>query len=727
MGPVLALLLARLLPALGSQRSFLQIMVPWSMPSNQNGNLEQVSYIITIEERSYTLHLKQQVFLPSTFRVYTYSRDGAVQSDFPHIKRDCFYKGYVAGFPDSAVTLSTCSGLRGILQLKNVSYGIEPLDSTPGFQHLVYQIWNENTESLLFVENDSVIWSEGMARKLDTGIKSQQSFIRHSRYLEMYVILDKALYDYMGSEKDVVTDKIVQLIGFVNSMFTHLNMTIVLSSLEFWEGSNKIPTTGEADELLQRFLQWKNIHLTLRPHDIAYLFVYRDQPNYVGASFAGNLCLRNYSGGVALYQRAVTLETFSVIIAQLLGLSLGIAYDDSRDCQCPGVTCIMHTAAVHSSGTKAFSNCSIGDFQSFIANGEGECLLNKPYLNVSYKAPVCGNKIVEEGEDCDCGSKKECLYNKCCQHTCKFRRDIKCVTGDCCWACRFLRNGTLCRNTGEDECDLIEYCNGSSAHCTPDFWVLDGHPCNRNTGYCFKGVCQTADKQCKKIFGKASKSGSLACYEEINGQKDRMGHCGVTNGVYQTCEWNDLQCGKLVCQYPSTRPFIKEKAAVIYARVQNTLCVTLDYMKGPQVKDPMLVKDGTTCGKQKICMNQKCVDAAVLKYNCDVKKKCNDHGVCNNRGNCHCKPGWLPPNCKIPSKGFGGSIDSGFRSDAVIDRFQQDSMKNWLLLSFCLFLPVLVCSAVMIIKRNELTRCCAKEESQADELEDVDQSENPSV
>nr|XP_025035601.1 disintegrin and metalloproteinase domain-containing protein 2-like [Pelodiscus sinensis] len=409
---------------------------------------EQVSYIITIEERSYTLHLKQQivnqetrvekslqhveisvcalfifrsvcylfwnsnfflfnrVFLPSTFRVYTYSRDGAVQSDFPHIKRDCFYKGYVAGFPDSAVTLSTCSGLRGILQLKNVSYGIEPLDSTPGFQHLVYQIWNENTESLLFVENDSVIWSEGMARKLDTGIKSQQSFIRHSRYLEMYVILDKALYDYMGSEKDVVTDKIVQLIGFVNSMFTHLNMTIVLSSLEFWEGSNKIPTTGEADELLQRFLQWKNIHLTLRPHDIAYLFVYRDQPNYVGASFAGNLCLRNYSGGVALYQRAVTLETFSVIIAQLLGLSLGIAYDDSRDCQCPGVTCIMHTAAVHSSGTKAFSNCSIGDFQSFIANGEGECLLNKPYLNVSYKAPVCGNKIVEEGEDCDCGSKK---------------------------------------------------------------------------------------------------------------------------------------------------------------------------------------------------------------------------------------------------------------------------------------------------------------------------------
>uniref|UniRef100_A0A8C3T038 Uncharacterized protein n=1 Tax=Chelydra serpentina TaxID=8475 RepID=A0A8C3T038_CHESE len=550
------------------------------------------------------------------------------------IRRDCFYKGYIAGFPNSVVTLSTCSGLRGILQLKNVSYGIEPLDSTPGFQHLVYQIWNENIESLLY-----------------------------SRYLEMHVILDKILQYYSAYN---VIDLVFPLLHF--QMFTPLNMIIVLSSLEFWADSNKIPTTGEADELLQRFLQWKNIHLILRPHDIAYLFVYRDQPNYVGASFAGKLCLRNYSGGVALYQRTITLETFSVIIAQLLGLSLGIAYDDSRDCQCSGYTCIMHTKAVHSSGTKAFSNCSIDDFQSFIANGEGECLLNKPYLNASYRAPVCGNKIVEQGEDCDCGTRKDCLWDQCCRHDCKFRRDIKCLTGDCCWKCRFVRSGTLCRSTSEDECDLIEYCNGTSAHCTPDFWVMDGHPCNRNTAYCFKGVCQTADKQCRKLFGKASKSGSLACYEEINGQKDRMGHCGSTQAGYQTCEWKDLQCGKLVCQYPSHRPFIKEKAAVIYARVHNSLCITLDYLKGPQVKDPMLVKDGTVCGKQKICMNQKCGDAAVLKYNCDTKKKCNDHGVCNNRGNCHCKAGWVPPDCKASSKGYGGSIDSSFRKVSFLRR-----------------------------------------------------------
>lgn len=39
---------------------------------------------------------------------------------------------------------------------------------------------------------------------------------------------------------------------------------------------------------------------------------------------------------------------------------------------------------------------------------------------------------------------------------------------------------------------------------------------------------------------------------------------------------------------------------MIYARVQNTLCVTLDYMKPLTERDPMLVNDGTVCDEQKV-------------------------------------------------------------------------------------------------------------------------------
>uniref|UniRef100_A0A8B9ZSV7 Uncharacterized protein n=1 Tax=Anas zonorhyncha TaxID=75864 RepID=A0A8B9ZSV7_9AVES len=548
-------------------------------------------------------------------------------------QRDCFYEGYVEGFPVSLVALSTCSGLSGVLQLANTSYGIRPLEAAAGYQHLVYQMRNENVETP-FVENRA----------------GKEAVHRSPRYLEMHVVLDKALYDYMGADKDAVTAKIVQLFSYVNSMFSRLNLTIALSSLELWTEKNKIPTMGDAEELLQRFLQWKNIHRVLRLQDITFLFVYREQSPSVGASSAKKLCLKNHAGGVALYRSAMTLEAFSVVVAQLLGLSLGMVYDDPGSCHCAGATCIMQPSAVHSAGTKAFSSCSIRDFQRFLATGEGQCLLNRPTMDVSYKAPVCGNKVVEPGEACDCGSAEvgcEPRYSR--------KEPRPCLSGPCCWKCKFAKSSTLCRTSSEDECELKEYCNGTSGECTANQWVMDGHPCSRNTAFCYRGACQTADKQCQDIFGKGAKNGPLACYEEINGQRDRMGHCGSNHSGYQSCAWKDLQCGKLICEYPGNVPFTKEKAAVIYTRVQNTLCITLDYMRPPTERDPMLVKDGTVCGDHKVtCRN-------VFVIFCSQQKSflsLSVAQVCNNKGTCYCHAGWKPPNCQEKAGKQGGSKDS---------------------------------------------------------------------
>ncbi|XP_043392352.1 disintegrin and metalloproteinase domain-containing protein 32 [Chelonia mydas] len=744
MGRALRLaLLEALLAGLGSQ-IFLHITDPQRISSNITGDLvlvDKVSYVITVGGTPYTLHLKRQLFLSDDFRVYTYSKGGAVHSDFPHIKDDCYYQGYIEGFPNSLVTLSTCSGLKGLLQFENASYGIEPLDSSPGFEHIIYQIKNKNTASPLLANNYTDIGrekvTEKVSYKLHTDIEvffqSMSDVTKSPRYLEMYVILDKGLYNYLGSDKDVITRKIVQLLGFVNSMFTPLNMTIVLSSLEFWTDNNKIRTTGEADEILQRFLQWKESYLVLRPHDMAYLFVYRDHPNYVGATFAGRICLRNYAGGVALYQRAVTLETFSVIIAQLLGLSLGMAYDDSRDCQCSGSICIMNTKAVHSSGVKAFSSCSIRDFKSFMKHRREDCLSNRPYLNLSYKRAVCGNGIVERGEQCDCGSAKECAKDKCCTNKCKLKPRAKCGTGLCCQNCKFKAKNKKCRPMADSQCDLDEYCNGSSAFCPADLYVQNGHRCEHNTAFCYKGHCQSADKACQRIYGKGSKNAPLACYEEINSQTDRFGHCGNDpKKGFQICSWMDVTCGKLVCTYPSRIPFTKEKAAIIYAQVREHVCVSLDYMKPPTETDPLLVKEGTKCGPGKVCINRTCQFYAVLGYDCNPQVKCNGRGVCNNKKHCHCNPGWNPPNCKTKGSPVGGSVDSGLRFldfDMVLERAAQDTLKNWLLLSFCIFLPVLVGSIIMIVKWNELNRFCSKEEeeSQADESEDLSLPDNRSM
>ncbi|KAJ6652346.1 hypothetical protein lerEdw1_012708 [Lerista edwardsae] len=98
--------------------------------------------------------------------------------------------------------------------------------------------------------------------------------------------------------------------------------------------------------------------------------------------------------------------------------------------------------------------------------------------------------------------------------------------------------GTLCRPDADKACDLEEFCNGTSAECTEDLYVQDGQPCEGGSAVCMQGVCQSADLSCQKVFGKGSKNGSPQCYEEINSQKDRMGHCGSSARGYETCQWH---------------------------------------------------------------------------------------------------------------------------------------------------------------------------------------------
>ncbi|XP_042742168.1 disintegrin and metalloproteinase domain-containing protein 32-like isoform X1 [Lagopus leucura] len=634
-------------------------------------------------------------------------------------QRDCFYEGYVEGFPGSLVALSTCSGLSGILQLANTSYGIKPLEAASGYQHLVYQMEGENVGTQPLGGRSSLAWAAEVSLQPWDGA-AKEAVPKSPRYLEMHVILDKALYDYMGADKHVVTTKMVQLFSYVNSMFARLNLTIVLTSLELWTEKNKIQTTGAAEELLERFLQWKSTHRTSQLQDITFLFVYREQSHSMGASSARKLCLKDRAGGVALYPRATTLEVFSVAVAQLLGLSLGMSYDDPGSCGCVGATCIMQSSAVHSAGAKAFSNCSIRDLEHFLTSGEGQCLLNRPLVNVSYKAPVCGNKVVELGEACDCGSAEECRRDPCCTVGCKTRKGVQCLSGPCCSRCRFMKKGTLCRTSSEDECELKEYCNGTSGACAPNLWVMDGHPCRQNTAFCYRGVCQTADKQCQEIFGKDAKNGPLACYEEVNGQRDRMGHCGSDHSGYHSCAWSDLRCGKLICEYLGTVPFTKERAAVVYVRMQNVLCVTLDYMQPRTERDPMLVRDGSVCDNRKVCMGQKCVSAAALNYSCDIRRKCHDHGVCDSKGDCHCDVGWKPPDCREKAESRGGSSESG-------EPRNKSSLKTWQLLTLCLSVPILLGLIFVVIKRKELKQCLSTEQPQEEKFEESTDKERSTV
>merc|ERR1712000_727268 len=68
-----------------------------------------------------------------------------------------------------------------------------------------------------------------------------------------------------------------------------------------------------------------------------------------------------------------------------------------------------------SPGITTFSPCSVGNICSALGRNsvQSSCLTDNKGV-VTITGNQCGNGIVEEGEDCDCGGDEGCSGNTCC-------------------------------------------------------------------------------------------------------------------------------------------------------------------------------------------------------------------------------------------------------------------------------------------------------------------------
>lgn len=155
-------------------------------------------------------------------------------------------------------------------------------------------------------------------------------------------------------------------------------------------------------------------------------------------------------------------------------------------------------------GISKFSPCSIGNICSALGRNsvQSTCLTDNRNV-VTITGNQCGNGIVEDGEDCDCGGEDGCAGNPCCNPTtCKFNTGAVCDPsneGCCSLQCQFASSGTVCRaSTGQ--CDPQETCSGTSATCPSDQTEPDGKSCG-NGLQCASGQCTSRDLQCKTVMG----------------------------------------------------------------------------------------------------------------------------------------------------------------------------------------------------------------------------------
>ncbi|CAF3759520.1 unnamed protein product [Rotaria socialis] len=264
------------------------------------------------------------------------------------------------------------------------------------------------------------------------------------------------------------------------------------------------------------------------------------------------------------------------------------------------------------------------------------------------KLPICGNGIVEAGEDCDCGLNKSCTsVEACCNpRTCQLYSGAECLSGPCCSGCKILPSGYTCR-ASRNGCDVPESCDGISPQCPEDNSVMDGSSCNENIGTCFHGKCVGAGQQCIDLWGAGATVAHESCYRNFNPSGSMTGHCGYDSRLhkYIPCFDQDVKCGLLHCEGGMPYPRVASSNFMIFN--VNTREGSFECKSISSPTHSVLTNDGSICGESSFCQNNTCIEQQQPKRQCDSQKTCSGNGVCTSIGLCFCNSSWKGKDCSI--------------------------------------------------------------------------------
>ncbi|XP_054564895.1 disintegrin and metalloproteinase domain-containing protein 21-like [Eptesicus fuscus] len=614
-----------------------------------------LSYSLRFGGQRHVLHMRRKrLFWPGQLVVMTQDDQGALQVDYPYFPLDCYYLGYLEDVPLSMVTVNTCyGGLEGIMKVDDLAYEIKPLKDSQRFEHIVSQIVADTNaigpmSTLGHKAERHPLFSDpnpSAASRL-----SSKLYPSHSTTMKGCLMSAHSTYTLYNNVSRCA-QFLVRLGSLIDAMLRGIEMRYYISLIVIYnrgEPANMNNYFVPEGPFAQNYAA--NIYNVFQPD--SGLIVKRDGPhelNFKPPIYG--LC--SSEGLIFLGHLSRHYLLLSIIASHQLGALFGL-YLDKKDCVCQRrTTCIMNRYPVL---TDSFSNCSFAHVQNILYNF-GDCLFEHEivYSNRSLTPTRCGNSVVEDKEQCDCGTFKQCYTNPCCDSDCRFTPGSICNGETCCTNCTYTPAGTLCRPI-QNICDLPEYCKGKDTRCPSDFYLQDGTPCTED-GYCYHGNCTDRSMHCKEIFGEGALNAPDVCYR-INKKGNRFGHCKLKLDYKITpCADADVKCGRLQCVNVTHLPRLQEHVGFHHSLLGGFLCFGVGAHRGTSTTDVGIVRPGTPCGRGKFCLKRYCnATLAAINYNCPPSK-CNYRGVCNNKRNCHCHVGWDPPRCI--NTGAGGSVDSG--------------------------------------------------------------------
>ncbi|XP_067640129.1 disintegrin and metalloproteinase domain-containing protein unc-71 isoform X9 [Eurosta solidaginis] len=625
------------------------------------------------------LELNSQLLSPNIQQKH-YHASGYLVDGNRHDIEHCYYHGTVKDYPGASAAFHTCNGVSGVIHIGNETFVIHPFYGGDLSKH-PHVIFEARTKANKGCANSGNLDSWRLSRRtkhLSAGVideihpngagRYKRDVREATKYIETAIIVDKAMFEKRnGSTRAEVIHDAIQVANIADLYFRTLNTRVSVVYIETW-GKNQAVIDGSKDisKAISNFNDYTSRNLFQIERDTTQLLT--------GETFAGG------EAGMAVPETVCTPRAVGISVdinvyephllagtmAHMIGHNIGMGHDDGREeCFCRDWHgCIMAQSIVGQENVQPykFSECSKKDYIDALRTGHGLCLLNKP--NEVEMRRNCGNKIVEEDEECDCGTFEECALDSCCDGiTCKLKSEAQCASGVCCDQCRLRPKDYICRDS-HNECDLPEYCDGENGHCPLDVFKKNGSPCGHTkagiSGYCFQGDCPTLNLQCESIWGYGGSAADRQCYEQFNSKGSISGHCGRdANEGYIKCEPENVQCGTLQCKEGERQPATEEGKDQLYSRtiisikgLEYECKATTGQLGSKKFPEHGLVKDGTPCGENLICLNQTCVSIFphIDQTKCPTNKQgqeCSERGVCTNTNRCFCDMGWGGIDCSL--------------------------------------------------------------------------------